>query len=128
MYRIMNYDGLRDAYKTLNFLTLNVVPKNDAVKRLIVEIKQAVREYFHRKEGLPKVVSFETDGSGYTELIEFPEDIRDMESAEDCFKKEHEITAEPSIYDCTGQAFTAWHKTFIRGNRYMAYHRVLRDV
>ena len=68
---------------------------------------------------------------GFVELISFPEafdTIDGEDGAEEFFKTFFEIHARPSMYDCTGQAFTSWYKLFERNGRIYAYHCVGFDV
>ena len=61
---------------------------------------------------------------GYIELYELP-DVTDPEAY---FDENERLIATPSQYDCTGQAFTMWHKIIKRRGRNMVYHRVAFDV
>ena len=51
-----------------------------------------------------------------------------MEHAEDEFKDEHYIEYWDRGYDCTGQAFTEWHKIFKIRDKYVLYHSIGVDV
>ena len=46
----------------------------------------------------------------------------------DTFEEFIEISVIPSMYDCTGQAFTNWYKIFKRRGQFWAYHSVVFDV
>ena len=65
---------------------------------------------------------------GYVLLIELPETLENLRDAEEYFEERETICAVPSIFDCTGQAFTSWFKVFKRRDRFMAYHSIGFDV
>ena len=65
---------------------------------------------------------------GYILLMELPDFLESKEEAEEYFEQRHVINATPSIYDCTGQAFTSGYKVFKRRNKFFAYHSVSYDV
>jgi hypothetical protein len=51
------------------------------------------------------------------------------EEAEVMFREEEFIPKTYSAYDCTGKAFTAWHKLYQKPNgEWWCYHRVAFDI
>lgn len=124
MYTIKNSNALAVAYTILHS-----VDKGYVENHAITEIKKEIRNYFKetgRKN--TKIIKGDDDGSGYIELVSFPSTVKDAHGADEYFRHNHMIYAEPSPYDCTGQKFTAWYKIFRRRGVYMAYHRICYDV
>lgn len=64
------------------------------------------------------------DGYIYKEVLE----VNSMEEAEEEFEEYHRRTYIERGYDCTGQAFTQWHKIFNINGRFVLYHSVGFDV
>lgn len=99
-----------------------------ASQEFIIQKKREVREFLNRKTGAEKIIHSD-DAYGYwVELAELPEDITDMETAEEYFNCYMRREYVPSQYDCTGQIFTRWHKVFIRRGRYHVYHGLAMDI
>ncbi len=122
MFPIKNKDDLRTAYDYLSMLKEFHRPaqKQD-------EVKRAIREYINIEKSFERIVK-DYGIDGYILLMELPEFLESKEDAEEYFEERHVIHAIPSIYDCTGQAFTSWYKIFKRRNRFFAYHSVSFDV
>ena len=100
--------------------------KMKSVKEKIADQKREIRK-FHKKSTDRRIVK--DDGiDGYTLLIELPETLGNMQDAEEYFEESETISAVPSIFDCTGQAFTSGFKVFKRRDKFMAYHSICFDV
>lgn len=91
-------------------------------KAFINDLKQAIRAYNRRKSDR-RIISGDYDG--YIELIEVPQGITDVDA---WFDDNERLICTPSIYDCTGQAFTMWYKAVNRGGKWFVYHKVGFDV
>ena len=91
-------------------------------------LKQSIRIYFRNQSRKPERRVFDADYNGATYLIELPEEIKTEEIAEAWFEANEYRECVPSQYDCTGQAFTAWHKLVKRRGRWWCYHRICFDV
>lgn len=126
--RVKNSADLRVAYEILNTYKelISEHGKTERVEKRIAEQKREIRK-FHKKISDRRLVK--DDGmDGYVLLIELPETLKSMQDAVEYFKLHEVICAVPSIFDCTGQAFTAAFKVFERRGKFMAYHAVRFDV
>ncbi|KAI4438918.1 hypothetical protein FMM80_00610 [Schaedlerella arabinosiphila] len=122
MFPIKDKDDLRTAYEYLQ-----IAQEVGLSKEKQNEIKWGIREYTHKKKSSKRIVK--DDGiDGYILLMELPDFLESKEEAEEYFEQRHVINATPSIYDCTGQAFTSGYKVFKRRNKFFAYHSVSYDV
>ena len=100
--------------------------KRNGSKTRLRNKKREIRK-FHKKSSDRRIVK--DDGiDGYVLLIELPETLGNMRDAEEYFEERETICAIPSVFDCTGQAFTSWFKVFRRRNRFFAYHSIGFDV
>lgn len=122
MFPIKNQDNLRLAYDYLKICEELGMPIG---KRIV--IKRAIREYLHKKKPSDRIIK-DYGIDGYVLLMELPDFLETKEEAEEYFEERHVINAIPSIYDCTGRAFTSGYKIFKRRNKYYAYHSVGFDV
>ena len=95
-------------------------------KLALDDIKREIRKYTNAPKRDRRFLDGDVDA--YTVLIEFPAKIKTKEQAEQHFMDMEYRECRPSAYDCTGQAFTAWHKLVNRRNRWYCYHRVCFDV
>ena len=121
MFPVKYKIDLRNAYEYLAFGKEMGQPLDK-----LAEIKREIRNYSHRivTERLVK-----DDGiDGYVLLIELPVFLKSQTDAEEYFGNHYFLTALPSMYDCTGQAFTSGYKVFERSNNFYAYHSVSFDV
>lgn len=138
---------LRCAYELLTIYS-EMEPKTaEAEERLhdhVCDLKREIRAYNRRnplavdvgmgfmcERRIVKDYGFD----GFVELLRIPEEFDTLEDdgderigARTFFKDFIEIQARPSMYDCTGQAFTSWYKLFKRRGQYWAYHSVCFDV
>lgn len=125
MFTIRSKSDLSLAYSLLRLYMEQGTPVGNA--HAIEEAKKEIRKYTHKPSSTRRIIH--DDGiDGYTALIEFPNDLEDEESAEEYFLANEYCECLPSAYDCTGQAFTRWHKLVKRRNRWYCYHCVRFDV
>lgn len=131
--QVRNSSDLKVAYETLSLYGKllseceDIEPKNmKLVKEKIAEQKREIRKFY--KRGNDRRLVKDNGIDGYVLLIELPETLENKRDAEEYFEKNEEICAVPSMYDCTGQAFTSWFKVFKRRDRFMAYHSICFDV
>lgn len=122
MFPIKNKTELRLAY---DYLQMSKEFGKSIEKQ--AEIKRAIREYSHKEVSYDRIVK-DYGIDGYVVLMELPDFLESQQDAEEYFEERHVIHAMPSIYDCTGQAFTSWYKIFKRRNRFYAYHSVCFDT
>lgn len=102
----------------------------------ICDIKRNLREFAHKPSFVYKMDGHEIYArmiksygiDGYVELIRFPKEVNDLESAEYFFEAYIYQECLPHMYDCTGQSFTNWKKIFVRRGEYWCYHSVSFDL
>lgn len=93
----------------------------------IIKVKRALREFTHKPLSEERIVK--DDGiDGYIVLSPLPDRIKTPEGAHDYFMNTEYRECVPSMYDCTGQAFTSWFKIINRQGRFWAYHSICFDV
>lgn len=128
MYVANNAD-LKVAYEELLFWKREPRLKDNTLinDRIIKKLKEGIRDYFKRTDQRAERV-IKWDSESVISLEELPETIKTEEAAEDWFCFHRYKEAIPSLYDCTGQLYTAWHKIFKRKGRYFVYHCICRDV
>lgn len=126
--QVRNNSDLKIAYEILNTYKELIAEhgETELVKDKIAEQKREIRK-FHKKSSDRRIVK-DNGIDGYVLLIELPETLGNMRDAEEYFEERETICAIPSIFDCTGQAFTSWFKAFRRRNRFFAYHSIGFDV
>lgn len=108
----------------------------DLIDERIKEIKREIRAYNKRDTSVNHGMGYKCEHrivkdngiDGFVELVSIPEAFDTIDGAETFFKDFLEIQARPSMYDCTGQAFTSWYKIFKRRGQFWAYHGVSFDV
>ena len=128
---IANNAALKVAYEELIFWKNNPRLKDNALinDRIIKKLKERIRDYFRRiNQRTGRLVKSDPDGDGEIWFEELPETITTKEAAEEWFMYHRYEEATPSLYDCTGQLFTAWYKIFKRNEKYVVYHCICRDV
>ena len=141
MTPIKNSSDFRRGYEWLGILTELASSCDDPEAALaeIVKTKRELRSYANRNSTVDVGMGFMVERrivkdygiDGYVELVSIPEvfDTLDGEDGAEAFFKDFlEIQCRPSMYDCTGQAFTSWYKLFWRNGQYWAYHSVCFDV
>lgn len=122
MFPIRNESDLRTAY---DYLQIHRELGSPLDKQS--DIKRAIRNYLHTERLMSKIVK-DYGIDGYVLLMDLPDFLETQEDAEEYFKQRHVMRSIPSMYDCTGQAFTSGYKIFKRRDRFFAYHSVCFDV
>lgn len=138
---IIDKESLRKGYEFLNILEgMKGDPRITdwkLIDQYIIDLKREMREYSHRNSNermaiyagiVESRLAWSYGIDGYVELITFPDGIASTEFVEAIFDDFIKVEYRPTYYDCTGQAFTNWHKTFKRNGRYCIYHSVGIDV
>ena len=138
MFKVTGNESFREGYALLailNELRLEKDTDKHLVEEHTIEIKRELRKWAHRETAVDVGMGFMVerrvfggDYDGYTELVTIPEVFDTEESADEFFNDFIKINYRPSMYDCTGQAFTSWYHLFKRNGRFYAYHRVGMDV
>lgn len=125
--------GLRECYRWLPIL--ETLPDSEYKDREIVATKRRARRLAKRSNlidlgygAMERRIIKDYGIDGFVELVCLPEVISSKESADEFFEEFMRMECEPSMYDCTGQAFTNWHKTVKRRGNYWVYHSVSFDV
>lgn len=91
------------------------------------EIKRALRDFNNKPSSTVRIIK-EYGCDGYVSLEEFPAHIKNRDAARKYFQQNIRRICRSHQCDCTGQAFTVWHKIIMRNGKYMVYHRVAFDV
>lgn len=141
MFRVRNSKDFREGYELLNLFTRfdGQFDNPEKARENMDNLKRELRAYAHRDTAVDVGLGFmcerrivKDEGiDGYIELVSIPEVIDTLDGedgADEFFKTFLEIHARPSMYDCTGQAFTNWYKLFKRRGQFWAYHSVCFDV
>jgi len=147
MMNISNDRDFRIGYAILRWVNERMAEDGgdtESRRNRIIELKRNLRQYAHRNTTLFDVgMGFMCERrivkdygiDGYVELVSIPvvfdtlsDDAEGNPGADTFFKEFLEIHARPSMYDCTGQAFTSWYKLFKRNGQFWAYHSVGFDV
>lgn len=96
---------------------------------IVKELKRDIRGFFRKeKEKLQRRLVKDNGIDGYIVLMQLPSFLNSKEDAAVYFEENEVMTCRPSIYDCTGQAFTSWYKIVERSGSLWAYHSVCFDV
>ena len=130
MYAITNDIDFRVGYALQDAVQRAIaVEGSTRIRRKeMVAIKRELRRYSHRDTDFDCKIIKDEGMDGYVSLERLPDDIEDLDEAQRFFNEYIAIECCPSMYDCTGQAFTSWSKVFMRRGRYYAYHSVCFDV
>ena len=140
MTPIKNKTDFRRGYEFMDILTealaANGFGKPELIREEIINTKRELRAYSHKDNTFDAGLGFmcerrivkDAGMDGYMELVSIPDVFITFEEAEKFFEEFIEISAIPSMYDCTGQAFTNWYKIFKRRGQFWAYHSVGFDV
>lgn len=147
MMRISDDHDFRIGYEILRLMNERMAEYGsnaESCKSRVIELKRNLRQYANQNAAAFDVgmgficerrIVKDYGIDGFVELVSIPEvfnTLNDDEGsnpgAETFFKEFLEIHARPSVYDCTGQAFTGWYKMFRRNGQFWAYHRVCFDV
>ena len=130
---IQNKRDLKIAYECLVDLVemMRTERKCDPVKANahIISLKKDIRNFNkkHPYSEFPKIVD-DNGIDGYTELIRLPDGDFSIEELNEYVEENVWIRARPSMYDCTGQAFTTGFKVCKRRGMNLCYHTVCFDV
>ena len=109
---------------------LQLIPKTEKFKNIpefMVAVKRRLRKLNKNfTDGLEenRAIKVYEDGS-VIERVVLKADT--MEQAENEFENEHYIEYWDRGYDCTGQAFTEWHKIFKVRDKFVLYHSIGMD-
>lgn len=128
---VANDLDLRAAYKDLIDWEKEISGTRffSSIDAIIKKLKKGIRDYFKREnQNKARLVKWDPDGDGEIWFEELPEIITTKEAAEEWFMYHRYEEVTPSIYDCTGQLYTAWYKVFKRNGKYVVYHFICRDV
>ena len=112
--------GMADMIATCTGIT-DPVKVNEAVKWL----KADIRRYQH-EQATKRVYTVVKDYGVDGYIVRF--DMPEVDDPEAWFDDNERLTMRPSPYDCTGQAFTAWHEFKTLGGRMVCYHSIAVDV
>lgn len=121
MFTIKNNDDLKLAYLIMSAYETGEKPEK------VIECKREIRRFLNRPGKNERIVK-DYGIDGYIILFPLPSFVKSMNEAENYFEENCVIYARPSIYDCTGQAFTNWYKIVFRNNQFFVYHSVGFDV
>jgi metallophosphoesterase superfamily enzyme len=97
----------------------------EKAKSALQDVKREARR-ISKQESNTRIITGDYDG--YTEKITLDDTITTAEEAEAFFIDHYKRTYTPSQYDCTGQAFTIWHKIAYQAGYFVIYHHVGFDV
>ena len=123
MAQVRNMRDLRIAYGILRIAGRG---STGEFAEKLAELKQEIRR-FNKRSSDRRIVK-DNGIDGFVELVELPEYLKSTEDATEYFEEYEVRHAIPSMYDCTGQAFTSWFKVFKRHNKFFAYHSICFDV
>ena len=126
---IKNSKDLKMAYELLyaiidTFSGQKEIPQYK-VDESVRHLKKSIRDYQHEtaQKTVHRIVK-DNGIDGYVELFEIP-NVADPEA---WFDANERRTYTPSLFDCTGQSFTKWHKIINRHGKTLCYHSVGFDV
>lgn len=124
--QIENKEELRLAYEILKDVESREKTAycEERIRRLKISIRRYTKE--QPTDCTRRIIKDRWDS--YIELIQFPRVIKTTAQAQAYFEERLRMEIKPSQYDCTGQPFTVWYKTFRRRGRMWAYHYVALDV
>ena len=140
MFNVNDNKSFRQGYEMLSILNN---PKfqaqhhyKDELNNYTAALKRELRKWAHRETAVDVGMGFmverrpvKDDGiDGFVELVSIPDVFTTAQDADEFFKDFLYMSYRPSMYDCTGQAFTSWYKLFKRRGQFYAYHRVSFDV
>lgn len=122
---------LRRAYEAVIIIKkiLPTLKRKDVAVSYIKDLKKDIREYLRGEAQKPQRRLVKDNGiDGYIVLMELPAFLDNKEIATMYFEEHEVLTCRPSLYDCTGQAFTSWYKVVERNGKQWAYHSICFDV
>lgn len=126
---IKTREDLKRRWITLRFMEKTLAELQDVTKSqaeksraFIKDLKQSIREYNHRKTDRRIITG---DYDSVLVLVDVPQGVTDIDA---WFDENERLVYMPSMYDCTGQAFTEWYKVVKRAGGYKVYHMIGYDV
>ena len=140
LFDITDKASFRNGYKFLSILENPDFRAQHHYKDVLDEytanVKRELRAWAHKETAVDVGLGFKVERrvvkdngiDGFVELVSIPNVFNTVELAEDFFRDFLELNCRPSQYDCTGQAFTSWHKLFKRNGAFYVYHSVAFDV
>ena len=132
MFKVYDKESAKLAYKAIKMF--EQYKDNAAIKAMIDETKRNLRKWTNRynrdADGCLHRIVKEYGIDGFVELVSLPDDICNMREVEEYFRDNVYMECAPSMYDCTGKAFTGWYKLFMKHSEgsFYAYHSVCMDV
>lgn len=117
-YRMLH--GMADMIASVTGIT-----DRDKVNEAVRWLKADIRRYQHEQDA-KRVYTLVRDYGIDGYIVRF--DVPDVDDLEEWFDDNERLTMRPSPYDCTGQAFTAWHEFKTLGGRKVCYHSIAVDV
>lgn len=128
MNMIRNTKELRTGTEWFEFFTIEneaYQKKVDRANARIRELKRDIRRYQNREQDGRYAIR--NDWDGCIVVIPFPADW-EREDVEEYYQANEFMDRPNSLYDCTGQMFSAWHSIVRRAGRWYLYHCVALDV
>lgn len=127
---ITNSRQVKEAYSILNILNkhYSMQEKSESISKYEQETKKAIRSYYKKQEQKQDIKIVKFDFDNHIKLYALPDFLDTLENAIAYFEEYERIEYIPSMYDCTGQAFTSWYKVFKRHDKFYVYHSVSFDV
>ena len=117
-YRMLH--GMADMIESVTGIT-----DRDKVNEAVRWLKADIRKYQHEQDA-KRVYTLVKDYGYDGHIVRF--DMPDVDDPEGWFDDNERLTMRPSMYDCTGQAFTSWHEFKTLGGRKVCYHSIAYDV
>lgn len=140
MFEIVDRESFRRGYEVLRIFCDPAFRAQhhykDDLDEHIAGLKRVLRMWAHRETAVDVGCGWMVERrmvkdngiDGFVELVSIPDVFDTVEWAEKFFHDFLEMECRPSQYDCTGQAFTSWHKLFRRNGAFYVYHSVAFDV
>lgn len=94
----------------------------------IMKHKKAIRAFTNRPESNYRTIKGEYDYKITLERLPEWANSCNEEYLREWFEENRYIEAMPSMYDCTGQAFTSWYKFCKRRGNWYVYHFISFDL
>ncbi len=117
------------------FFMLHVIEENwkerptPLREKKIKELKHEIRSFMKRNElENEKVVVQDGGMDGYTVRYPVPGWCETIDDMIEWFEEEERLRYRPSMYDCTGQAFTCWYEFHKLQGKMWVWHSVAYDV
>lgn len=122
----------RSAYEHIRFYEQTLAEggfgRPDAAREHLDEMKRELRKRIHEVDESDRRIIKDYGIDGFIVRFALPSWVEDMETAEEWFDENERRECRPTMYDCTGDAFTSWHSIFKINGRYICYHSIGFDV